>query len=48
MKRQIQSVIAVSITASLVVGLLPIRAEDKPKYTVKEVMKACHSVHKPD
>ena len=42
MKRQIQSVIAVSITASLVVGLLPIRAEDKPKYTVKEVMKALH------
>ena len=42
MKRQSHSIIAVSVTASLVVGLLPIQAEDKPKYTVKEVMKALH------
>lgn len=42
MKLKLQSILAIGTAAFLAVGLLPAQAEDKPKYTIKEVMKALH------
>jgi hypothetical protein len=42
MKHPLRSIVGIGVAASLLAGVVSVRAEEKPKYTVKEVMKALH------
>ena len=42
MKHPLRSIVVIGVSASLLAGVVSVRAEDKPKYSVKEVMKALH------